>query len=61
MPTRAQAIADGMLVDVSQTPEAIEAGFKYPVALRTSPGRGTGSGHSIFFQAVARFFDNKRV
>jgi hypothetical protein len=31
--SRAQAIADGFLVDVSQTPEAIEAGFKYPVAM----------------------------
>src|SRR6185437_8267129 len=29
--TRAQAIADGVLVDVSET--AKEAGFKYPVAL----------------------------
>ncbi len=29
--TRAQAIADGVLIDVSQT--AREAGFKYPVAL----------------------------
>jgi hypothetical protein len=31
--SRAQAIADGMLVDVSGTPEAIEAGFKFPVAM----------------------------
>jgi len=31
--SRSQAIADGMLVDVSETPEAIEAGFKFPVAM----------------------------
>lgn len=31
--SRAQAIADGVLVDVSGTPEAIEAGFKFPVAM----------------------------
>ena len=38
--SRAQAIADGFLVDVSDTPEAIEAGFKFPVALtRTVWGR----------------------
>ena len=31
--TRTQAISDGVLVDVSRTREAIESGFKYPVAL----------------------------
>src|ERR1035438_5448483 len=31
--TRAQAIEDGFLIDVSKTPEAIEAGFKLPVAM----------------------------
>jgi hypothetical protein len=31
--TRAQAIEDGVLVDVSDTPERKEAGIKYPVAL----------------------------
>jgi hypothetical protein len=30
--SRAQAIADGVLVDVSNTPEWKEAGFKYPTA-----------------------------
>jgi hypothetical protein len=32
--TRAQAIADGVLVDVSRT--AAEAGFRYPVALTSA-------------------------
>lgn len=31
--TRAQAIEDGYLVDVSETSEAQEAGFKWPVAM----------------------------
>jgi hypothetical protein len=31
--TRAQAIEDGVLVDVSDTPERKEAGIKYPVAM----------------------------
>lgn len=31
--TRAQAIEDGVLVDVSDTPEKQEAGIKYPVAM----------------------------
>ena len=31
--SRAQAIADGVLVDVTDTPEFLEAGFKYPVAM----------------------------
>lgn len=31
--TREQAIADGQLIDVSESPEAIEAGFKVPVCL----------------------------
>jgi len=31
--SRKQAIEDGVLVDVSETPEAIEAGFKFPVAV----------------------------
>ena len=31
--TRAQAIEDGFLVDVSERPEAKECGFKFPVAL----------------------------
>ena len=33
MYTREQAIADGQLVDVSETPEAKEAGFRIPVCL----------------------------
>ena len=31
--SRKQSIEDGVLVDVSETPEAIEAGFKFPVAM----------------------------
>ena len=31
--TRAQAIADGVLVDLSQTREVKEAGFRYPLAM----------------------------
>jgi len=31
--TREQAIADGQLIDVSDTPEAREAGYKVPVCL----------------------------
>jgi hypothetical protein len=31
--TRAHAIEDGMLVDVTHTPERTEAGIKYPVAM----------------------------
>ena len=31
--SRAQAIDDGFLVDVSETPEAKEAGFKIPIAM----------------------------
>jgi len=31
--TREQAIADGQLIDVSETPEAKEAGFKIPVCI----------------------------
>jgi hypothetical protein len=30
--TRAQAIADGVLVDLSQHPMAVELGYRYPVA-----------------------------
>jgi len=31
--SRSQAIEDGVLVDVSEMPEAKEAGFKFPVAM----------------------------
>ena len=31
--TREQAIEDGMLIDISDTAEAKEAGFKVPIAL----------------------------
>jgi hypothetical protein len=31
--TRAQAIEDGVLIDVTETPERKEAGIKYPVAI----------------------------
>lgn len=31
--SRAQAIEDGVLVDVTDTPEFLEAGFKFPVAM----------------------------
>ncbi len=33
MYTREQAIEDGQLIDVSETPEAKEAGFRIPVCL----------------------------
>ena len=42
--TRAEAIADGVLIDVSAT--AREAGFKYPVAL-TAAVSGLASGWMV--------------
>jgi hypothetical protein len=57
--TRAQAIADGVLVDVTET--AKEAGFKYPVAVTDSVWNGyivpDGRGRALGQSEEGRLWD----